>query len=127
MLYFPRVWKGEVMAWHKYKDGSGEYYRGYNPYTGEFFTETDRKHRKAAEARAKAAKKRKKKEESSGCGIAFLYFFGILIAIGAIVAFIEAAIQFILEHEQELFIAGCVIAALSLVIGLIWLWRKQGR
>ena len=32
MLYFPRVWKGEVMAWHKYKDGSGEYYRGYNPF-----------------------------------------------------------------------------------------------
>ena len=127
MLYFHRVWKGEVMAWHKYKDGSGEYYRGYNPYTGEFYTDTDRKHRKAAEARAKAAKKRKKaaKREANGCGIGLLYLIGGFAVLGLVVEFVGAVIRFMRDYTQEIFIGECVVAALSLIIGLIWLHRRE--
>lgn len=74
------------MGWHKYKDGSGWYFRGYNAYTGEYYTDPDAKH-----LREMKKKKRKKKDDSGyGCLIAVIAFLA-LAALGAILKGLEAA------------------------------------
>ena len=44
------------MGYHKYKDGKGWYYRGYNPETDTYYTESSRKKKKQKKTKAKPKK-----------------------------------------------------------------------
>lgn len=128
------------MAFHKYKDGKGWYYRGYNPVSGEFYTQTDRKHRKQIEARKKAAKKREKARKAEedwnhtkGC----LYAIGILLAVSLIVTMVQGLVVGIIDGVSGLiaeyglvnliFYGECIIAVVTFVCGMIWLIREEHR
>ena len=45
--------------------------------------------------------------------------------LGLVVEFVGAVIRFIRDYTQEIFIGECVVAALSLIIGLIWLHGRE--
>ena len=128
------------MAFHKYKDGKVWYYRGYNPVSGEFYTQTDRMHRKEIEARKKAAKKREKArkaeedwKQTKGC----LYAIGILLSIGLIGTMVKGLVTSIIDSVHGLvaahgvvnliFYGECIVAVVSFICGMIWLYREEHR